>query len=243
MGKESEGLKPIARIRTDLPEKFGIPRQSGLVKELQGRIIFEPDYRSADAVKGLEGYDYIWLLWHFDGTDRENWSATVKPPRLGGNTHMGVFATRSPFRPNPIGLSCVRLERVEMTKDGPVLFVSGADLRDQTVIYDIKPYLVYADCHPDARSGFAEAGMYNELEADIPPEMLSQIPMEKRAGLIGILKQDPRPAYHDDPERIYGLCYAGYNVRFRVADRKVRVCEVSRQASEKNDFRDRESVV
>lgn len=243
MMNENESLKPIARIRTDLPEKFGIPRQSGLVCELQGKIIFEPQYRSADAVKGLEGYDYIWLLWHFDGTDRKTWSATVKPPRLGGNTHMGVFATRSPFRPNPIGLSCVRLNRIEITKDGPVLFVSGADLRDNTVIYDIKPYLAYADSHPDARSGFAADVAEDELKVDISESLLLKIPPEKQAGLIGILKQDPRPAYHDDPERIYGLCYAGYNVRFRVTEGKAQVFDVSRETSEKNDFRDRESVV
>ncbi len=208
--------KIIAHIETDFPEKFGIPRQSNLVEELTGKIVFEPEYRHPDAVKGLEDYDYIWILWKFDGTERKNWSATVKPPRLGGNTHMGVFATRSPFRPNPIGLSSVRLEKVEQTTDGPVLWVSGADLMDGTKIYDIKPYLPYADSHPEARAGFAGQVKKADLQVDFPEELLIQIPQEKKKALLGVLEQDPRPAYHDDPERLYGVSFAGYNIRFTV---------------------------
>ena len=219
-------LKTIARIYTDFPEKFGIPRQSGLIEELKGRIVFEPEYRSPEAVRGLEEFDYLWLLWQFEGTWRQQWSPTVKPPRLGGNTHMGVFATRAPFRPNPIGLSSVRLERVEMTKEGPVLYVAGIDLKDGTRIYDIKPYLSYVDSHPDARNGFAEEVKNYELEVDFPEELLNIFPQEKRTAVYEVLRQDPRPSYHQNPQRSYGVAFAGYDVHFRVDGKKLTVFEV-----------------
>jgi tRNA-Thr(GGU) m(6)t(6)A37 methyltransferase TsaA len=220
-------IKVIAHIRTDLPEKFGIPRQSGLAPNLKGTIIFEPEYRNPDAVRGLEEFNYIWLIWQFEGTQRESWSPTVRPPRLGGNTHVGVFATRSPFRPNSIGLSSVKLDKVEYTSDkGPLLHVSGIDLRDNTPVYDIKPYLHYADCHEDAVDGFAGGTKYYALKVDFPEEILKKIPEEKRAGIIQILSQDPRPSYHDDPDRIYGVAYAGMNVRFTVKDGTAAVFEV-----------------
>lgn len=219
-------MKIIAHIHTDFPQKFGIPRQSGLVDELKGTIVFEPEYRSADAVKGLEDFSHIWLLWQFQGTDRKSWSATVKPPRLGGNTHMGVFATRSPFRPNNIGLSSVRLERIERTENGPVLHVSGIDLRDGTPIYDIKPYLPYTDCHADATGGFADARKEYELKVNFPEELLLIFPEEKREAIVEVLKQDPRPAYHDEPERKYGVAFAGYDVHFKVVDEELTVFEV-----------------
>lgn len=219
-------MKIIAHIETDFPEKFGIPRQSGLVKELRGTIVFEPEYRSPDAVKGLEGFNYIWLLWKFEGTERKHWSATVKPPRLGGNTHMGVFATRSPFRPNSIGLSSVKLEQVEITDRGPVLHVSGIDLRDRTPIYDIKPYLPHVDSHPDAVGGFAEEVKDYRLEVDFPEELLTVFPEEKRSAVVKVLEQDPRPSYHDDPQRKYGVSFAGYDIHFRVEENRLTVFEV-----------------
>lgn len=219
-------MEIIAHIYTDFVEKFGIPRQSGLVKELKGRIVFEPEYRCPDAVKGLEGFDYIWLLWQFEGTERGHWSATVKPPRLGGNTRMGVFATRSPFRPNPVGLSSVRLEGIEYTEEGPVLYVSGIDLKNRTPIYDIKPYLPYTDSHPDAREGFAHGVKEYELTVEFPEELLSVYPEEKRAAIIEVLKQDPRPAYHDDENRKYGVSFAGYDVHFKVKGETLTVFEV-----------------
>lgn len=219
-------LKVIAHVYTDFPEKFGIPRQSGIVEELKGRIVFEPEYRHPDAVKGLEDFDYIWLLWQFEGVDRKNWSATVKPPRLGGNTHMGVFATRSPFRPNPIGLSSVKLERIEMTNEGPVLHILGADVRNRTPVYDIKPYLPYADSHPEAREGFAGAVKGHELQVEFPRELLEIFPEEKRSAVVAVLKQDPRPSYHNDPQRKYGVAFAGYDVHFTVEDDRLSVFEV-----------------
>lgn len=219
-------MKVIAHIHTDFPEKFGIPRQSGLVEDLKGKIIFEPEYRNKDAVRGLEGFNYIWLLWEFQGTDRDNWSATVRPPRLKGNKHVGVFATRSPFRPNPIGLSSVKLEQIELTEDGPILHVSGIDLRDRTPIYDIKPYLAYTDCHTDAKDGFAYDVKDYELEVEFKDELLQVFPKEKQSAIIEVLKQDPRPAYHNDPERIYGVSFAGCDVRFLVRDKQLRVLEV-----------------
>lgn len=221
-------MKVIAHIYTDFPQKFGIPRQSGLVLELKGKIVFEREYRSTDAVKGLEEYDYIWLLWQFEGTDRENWSATVKPPRLGGNTHMGVFATRSPFRPNNIGLSSVKLDSIEITEEGPVIYVSGADLKNGTAIYDIKPYLPYTDAHPDAKAGFAAEVKDYELEVIFPMELLEVLPKEKRQVIIEVLKQDPRPSYHNDPDRRYGVAFAGFDVRFKVDDGVLTVVEVVR---------------
>lgn len=220
-------LKAIARIETDFPEKFGIPRQSGLVEELKGTIVFEPEYRKAEALKGLEGYNYIWLLWQFEGVARDNWSVTVRPPRLGGNKHMGVFATRSPFRPNPIGLSSVKLERMEWDTDrGPVLHVSGVDLRHNTPIYDIKPYLPYVDCHMDATGGFAHEVKDYELQVVFPEELLARFPAEKQAAIIAVLKQDPRPSYHNDPTRKYGVAFAGHDVRFVVNGEVLTVIEV-----------------
>ena len=218
--------KIIAHIRTDFPEKFGVSRQSGLVKELIGRIVFEPEYRNVDALRGIEGYDYLWLIWKFEGVEREKWSPTVRPPRLGGETHMGVFATRSPFRPNPIGLSSVKLEDVELTAEGPVLVVSGIDLRDNTPIYDIKPYLPYVDSHPDARGGFAEEKADYALEVVFPEALLEKIPLQKRQAIKEVLKQDPRPAYHEDAKRQYGMAFAGFNVRFCVSDGVLTVLEV-----------------
>lgn len=221
-------MKIIAKIHTDFPQKFGIPRQSGLVEELEGKIIFEPEYRSPDAVKGLEEFDYIWLLWEFDVPDRENWAATVKPPRLGGNTTMGVFATRSPFRPNHVGLSCVKLKSVEITEKGPVLTVGGADLRDGTPIYDIKPYIAYTDSHPEAKSGFADKVYDYSLKVVFPEDLLAIIPKEKQGAIIKVLEQDPRPQYQDDPDRKYGVAFAGFDVRFKVKDNILNVVEIDK---------------
>ncbi len=228
MPEPTAAMHIIAHIHTDFATKFGVPRQSGLVPALQGRIVFAPEYRVPEAVRGLEGFSHIWLIWQFSQAVREGWSPTVRPPRLGGNTRMGVFATRSPFRPNAIGLSCVRLERVEPdTPEGPVLYVSGADLMDGTPIFDIKPYLPYADCQPDAVGGFAAQPWARELAVDFPPELLEQIPPEKREALVGVLAQDPRPSYQKDGARVYGFTFAGYEVRFTVADGVLTVREVS----------------
>ncbi len=218
-------LKLIARVRTDFPEKFGVPRQSGIIPELIGTVVFEPEYRNPDAVRGLEGYDYIWILWGFEGTERDGWSPTVRPPRLGGNVRMGVFATRSPFRPNPIGLSSVRLESVELTDRGPVLNVSGIDMRDGTPVYDIKPYIPYADSHSEARGGFTQDMPYKELDVEFPEELLARIAPEKRKALLAVLRQDPRPHYQDDPERVYGMAFGGYEIRFRVEGDRLIVAE------------------
>ncbi len=218
-------MKVIARIRSAFPEKFGIPRQSGLVEELSAEIVFEPEYRSPEAVRGLEEFSHIWLLWEFSETARDTWSPTVRPPRLGGNQRLGVFATRSPYRPNPIGLSCVKLDRVEMEgKDGPVIHVKGADLMDGTPIYDIKPYLPYADCHPDAVGGFAAQKPEEKLQVEIPEEFSRAASSEVLSALRGVLAQDPRPAYQNNPERIYGLSFAGMEVRFRVDGGVLTVC-------------------
>lgn len=220
-------MEIIARIETDFNEKFGIPRQSGLVEELKGRIIFEPKYRNPHAVMGLEEFSHIWLLWQFSRAIREEWSPTVLPPRLGGNTHVGVFATRSPFRPNPIGLSCVKLERVELDLQlGPVLYVAGADLLDQTPIYDIKPYLTYTDSHPEAVCGFADRVKDYGLTVEFPQNLLNLLPEEKREAAVGILRQDPRPSYQNDPKRRYGVAFAGYDIRFHVKDGVLTVCQV-----------------
>ena len=207
----------IARIRSDFATKFGVPRQSGLVDALESTIVFEPEYRNADALRGLEGFSHIWLIWVFDKAVRDTWSPTVRPPRLGGNTRMGVFATRSPFRPNPIGLSCVRLAGIEETAEGTVLRIRGADLMDGTPILDIKPYIPYADCKPAALGGFASAPAGETLEVGIPEGLLLRIPENRRESLRGVLAQDPRPHYHDDPERIYGFGFGGMEVKFRVA--------------------------
>ena len=207
----------IANIHSDFPTKFGIPRQSGLVEELTAKIVFTPDYRAPEAVRGLEDFSHIWLIWQFSKAVRENWSPTVRPPRLGGNTRMGVFATRSPFRPNAIGLSCVRLLKVEPnTPEGPVLTVAGADLMDGTPILDIKPYIPYADCQPEATGGFTDTAGDFLLKVEFPPELLEMVPEDRREALIGVLRHDPRPSYQRNAERVYGMEFAGVNVRFRV---------------------------
>ena len=225
---EGYTLKTIARYRGELSGKFGLPRQAGIVEALEGRIVFEPEYRSADALRGIEGFSHLWLIWQFSEAVREAFSPTVRPPRLGGNTRMGVFATRSPFRPNALGLSCVRLLAVETDPAlGPVLRVGGADLMDGTPIYDIKPYLPYADARPEALSGFApDPGA--TLEVTFLPGTEDRIPPEKRAGLRGILSNDPRPRYQRDPERIYGLDFAGWNVKFKANDQTLTVLEVQK---------------
>lgn len=217
-------MKHIAHIRSDFPTKFGIPRQAGLVEGLRARVVFAPEFRAPEALRGIEGFSHLWLLWEFSQNRRAGWSATVRPPRLGGNTRMGVFATRSPFRPNPIGLSCVRLERVEWEgAEGPVLHVSGADLMDGTPIYDIKPYIPYADSHPEAVCAFSRPDPAGQLRVDIPAELLALVPEADRAGLEGVLAQDPRPAYQDDPDRVYGFGFAGLEVGFQVRDGVLRV--------------------
>ena len=220
-------MQPIAHIHTEFPTKFGIPRQSGLVPQLEARIIFTPEYRNPDALRGLEGFSHLWLIWEFSAARREGWSPTVRPPRLGGNRRLGVFATRSPFRPNPIGLSCVELEAV--TQDpalGPVVTVRGADLMDGTPILDIKPYLPYADCHPEAVGGFAAAPAGETLEVEFPPELLEAVPPDRREALRAVLALDPRPRYQEDPGRVYGFGFAGLEVRFTVEGTVLRVREV-----------------
>ena len=225
-------LKQIATIHTDFPEKFGIPRQSGLVGQLKGQIILEPAYRNREAFRGLAEYSHIWVLWEFSQAKREKWSPTVKPPRLGGNKRMGVFATRSPFRPNAIGLSCVRLEGVRREEGlGTVLLVSGADLMDGTPIYDIKPYLPYADAHPEALGGFAPAPK-ETIAVNCPPELLQKLPEGQRAALTGVLAQDPRPPYQDDPERVYGMSFGGFAVRFCVSGGTAHVLSIEREKEE-----------
>lgn len=220
-------MKIIARIQNDFPEKFGVPRQSGLVQSLQAKIVFEPEYRNAEAVRGLDGYSHIWLIWQFSEAVRDTWSPTVRPPRLGGEKRQGVFATRSPFRPNPIGLSSVKLEAVELDeKLGPVLVISGADLMNGTPIYDIKPYLPFTDSHPDAVGGFADAFVDYGLQVNFPDDLLCQVPQEKRDALIGVLSQDPRPSYQNDPERVYGVTFGAQNIRFQVQDDTVTVIGV-----------------
>lgn len=220
-------LKIIAHIKSDFPEKFGIPRQSGLVESTKARIVFNSQFRNPDALRGLEQYTHIWLIWQFSEAVREDWSPTVRPPRLGGNKRMGVFATRSPFRPNPLGLSCVRIESIEFdTADGPVITVLGADLMDGTPIYDIKPYLPYVDCRPNASNGFALSDKDAVLSVDIPEEFLSLIPQNKQQGLIDTLAQDPRPQYQNEPERVYTMSYCGFDVSFTVRDDVVTVTKV-----------------
>lgn len=220
-------MKIIAHVQTDFPSKFGIPRQSGLVQALKGRIVFQPKYRNPDAFRGLEEFSHIWILWQFSEAKREHWSATVKPPRLGGKKRLGVFATRSPFRPNPIGLSCVKLEKIEMHEiDGPVLWVSGVDLLDGTPVYDIKPYIPLADCHPEAWEGYTGQTKEHKLKVEFPEELLKLYPEEKREAVIGVLAQDPRPTYFQDPERLYGVPFAGYDVKFKVEGEILTVYEV-----------------
>lgn len=218
-------LKTIAHIHTAFPTKFGVPRQSGLAESLHARIVFDELYRNAAALRGLEGFSHIWLIWLFSEAVREDWSPTVRPPRLGGNTRMGVFATRSPFRPNPIGLSCVKLVAIE----GNELVVAGADLMDGTPILDIKPYLPYADARPDAAGGFAEPLREYALKVDFPETLMERVPEELRDGLCDVLSQDPRPSYQDDPERIYGFAFASLEIRFRVNEDTLTVLDVQKQ--------------
>lgn len=221
-------IKPIAYIRTDFSSKFGIPRQSGLVDELEATIVFEPEYRNPDALRGIEEYSHLWLIWQFSECADKPWSPTVRPPRLGGNKRMGVFATRSPFRPNSLGLSSVKLLGVERTeKEGCVLKVSGADLLDGTPIFDIKPYLAYVDSHPEASNGFALDEKSGSVAVEISNELLEIIPEEKRKALIAVLAQDPRPGYQDDCKRIYGIEFAGFDVRFTVFENKLKVIEIN----------------
>ena len=210
-------MKIIARIHTDFKEKFGIPRQSGIAEELEAKIVFEPEYRVSEALRGIEGYSHLWLIWQFSEAVRDNWSPTVRPPRLGGNRRMGVFATRSPYRPNPIGLSSVKLDRVEKTEEGDVLIVRGADLLDGTPIYDIKPYLAFTDSHPDAIGGFADPVREYALNVVFCKDLLSKIHISKQNALLKILEHDPRPSYQDDPEREYGMCFSDYEIFFKVA--------------------------
>ena len=220
-------MEIIARVYTDFPEKFGIPRQSGLVDALEARVVFEPAYRSPEALRGLEGFSHIWLIWQFSQSVREKWSPTVRPPRLGGNVRMGVFATRAPFRPNPIGLSCVRLEGIDYGgKDGPVLRVRGADMLNGTPVYDIKPYLPFVDSHPEATGGFAGPVRKHALRVEFPEALLQAVPERAREALVALLSQDPRPSYQHDPERLYGLPFAGVNVRFTVDGDTLTVREV-----------------
>jgi tRNA-Thr(GGU) m(6)t(6)A37 methyltransferase TsaA len=221
-------MKIVARIHSDFPTKFGIPRQAGLVKELRATVVFEPEYRDPEALRGIEGFSHLWLIWQFSKAVREDWSPTVRPPRLGGNTRMGVFATRSPFRPNAIGLSCVELISVRETKEyGTVLEVAGADLMDGTPIFDIKPYAPYADCHPEARGGFTETAGDFLLNVEFPPDLLERIRPDRREALMGVLSHDPRPSYQRDPERVYGMSFGGYNVRFQVREETLTVIEVT----------------
>lgn len=210
-------MKPIAHIHTDFPAKFGIPRQSGLVSSLSGVIVFTPEFRNPEALRGLEAYSHLWLIWQFSQAVRSGFSPTVRPPRLGGNRRMGVFATRSPFRPNPIGLSSVALKKIELqSPNGPLVYVLGADLMDNTPIYDIKPYLPFTDSHPNARAGFAEKTQAHALSVVFPEELLLKVPETKRCALTEILRQDPRPSYQTDPHRVYGFCFAGLEIKFTV---------------------------
>ena len=219
-------IEPIAHIHTDFSEKFGIPRQSGRVEALQGRIVFAPAYRNPDALREIEGFSHLWLIFDFSRAHRNGWSATVRPPRLGGNRRIGVFASRSPFRPNPLGLSCVRLERVEKTADGCELIVSGVDLLNGTPIFDIKPYIPYADLVPDARGGYTEETCFYRLQVDFPQDLLEKVPKDKRAAVVGCLAEDPRPSYQDDPQRVYSMRYLDLDVRFHVQNGMLTVTAV-----------------
>lgn len=227
---KSVEMQVIAYIHNDFKTKFGLPRQSGLVEEIPSVIVFEPPFRDPAAFRGIEDYSHLWLVWQFSEAKKENWSATVRPPRLGGNRRMGVFATRSPYRPNPIGLSSVTLTDVVMDeKNGPLLYVTGADLMDGTPILDIKPYLAFTDSHPEADGGFAAAIDPYRLEVDFPAELLEKIPKEKRNALLGALREDPRPSYQEDPERIYGLAFGSFDVRFSVREGRLIVVEVKKE--------------
>lgn len=221
-------IQVIARMKSDFPTKFGIPRQSSLVEQLHSTIVFEPEFRNADALRGIEDFSHLWLIWQFSEAVRSGWSPTVRPPRLGGNTRLGVFATRSPFRPNNLGLSSVKLLRVEQTKDyGTVLHVAGADLMDGTPIFDIKPYIPYSDCRPDATGGFTDSAEDFILDVDFPAPLLARIPESKQEAAVAVLSHDPRPSYQRSPERIYGLSFAGTDIRFRVEGKTLHVIEVN----------------
>lgn len=222
-------MNVIAYLHTDLPTKFGVPRQSGLVNSLKSRLVFTPEFRDPEALRGLEEFTHIWLIWEFSQAKRDTWSPTVRPPRLGGNKRLGVFATRSPFRPNALGLSCVHLEGVELhSPEGPILHLAGADLMDGTPIYDIKPYIPYADCHPEASGGFTAALADAPLGVDFPERLRAAFSPEQQKAIIGILERDPRPHYHDDDQRVYGMAFGGYDIRFRVQGRLAIVCDVVR---------------
>ena len=226
---ENVNIQVIARMHSDFATKFGIPRQSGLVEELRSTVVFEPEFRNSDALRGIEDFSHLWIIWQFSEAVRTQWSPTVRPPRLGGNTRMGVFATRSPFRPNNLGLSSVRLLGVEHTEEwGTVLHVGGADLMDGTPIFDIKPYIPYGDCHPEATGGFTDTAGEFLLQVEFPQELLDVIPEEKRAAAMGVLSHDPRPSYQRKPERIYGLTFGGYDIRFQVRDNTLTVIEVNK---------------
>ena len=224
---ESVQMKVIAHMRSDFPSKFGIPRQSGLVNTLHSTIIFEPEYRNADALRGLEDFSHLWIIWQFSEAVRSNWSATVRPPRLGGNQRLGVFATRSPFRPNNIGLSSVSILGIEHTeKDGPVIHVAGADLMDGTPIFDIKPYIPYADSHPNAIGGFTEHAKDYILRVNCPAALLDEMAPDKQEALLEVLSHDPRPSYQKDPSRVYGMEFAEKNIRFQVQDDILTVIDI-----------------
>ena len=218
----------IARMKSDFPGKFGIPRQSGLVEQLHSTIIFEPEFRNSDALRGLEDFSHLWIIWQFSEAVRKDWSPTIRPPRLGGNTRMGVFATRSPFRPNNLGLSSVKIIGLEQTeKHGTVIHVAGADLMDGTPIFDIKPYIPYSDCHPEASGGFTDTAKDFILEVNVPDELLNKLPPAKREALLGVLSHDPRPSYQNSPDRVYGLSFAGFDIRFTVVEKTLCVLEVT----------------
>ena len=222
-------MKIIARIRNAYDEKFGVPRQSGLAEEVISTIVFEPEYRAEEALRGIEAFSHLWLIWAFDRTERETWSPTVRPPRLGGNERVGVFATRSPYRPNAVGLSCVRLIGTEKTREGTVLKVAGADLVNGTPIYDIKPYLPYADCRPEATGGFTDRTEKRKVEVAFAPGVAEKLAEGEKAALRSVLKEDPRPAYQDDPERVYGFGFGGRQIRFRVRDGILTVIGIERE--------------
>ncbi len=226
---DNHSIKVIARIKSDFPTKFGIPRQSGLAASVQATVIFESEFRNADALRGIVGYSHLWLIWQFSEAVRSGWSPTVRPPRLGGNTRMGVFAIRSPFRPNNLGLSSVKLVGVEETAEfGTVLHVSGADLMDGTPIYDVKPYIPYTDSHPEAIGGFTDTADNFLLDVEFPEDCLNRLPEEKHKAVLEVLAHDPRPSYHDDPDRIYGMTFAGYNIRFTVSGKKLQVLDTQK---------------
>lgn len=225
---ENVNMRIIARMKSDFPDKFGIPRQSGLVDALTSTIVFEPEFRNPDALRGLEDFSHLWIIWQFSKAVRADWSPTVRPPRLGGNTRMGVFATRSPFRPNEIGLSSVKILEIEQTAQyGPVIHVAGADLMDGTPIFDIKPYIPYCDSHPDATGGFTTTADDYFLEVQIPYYLLDKVPDSKRSALLGVLSHDPRPSYQQDSNRTYGLAFAGFNIRFTVSENILTVTDIT----------------